>query len=302
MAIKHLVLSGGGTIGLYYVGILKYLQEHSHWNRTDLCSVHATSIGAIIGTLLILIPEWSMFESYVVHRPWCELFDVSRIDFMGAYTMRGIFDVSYIERVFSPALLAADLSSDITLRELFEWSSVDLHVFSARVAETDPLAVVDISHATHGNMRLVDAIHMSCALPILFTPIADTANNAYYIDGGMGANYPIAHCTCIDTEATLGLRYVYNSALTTDTMSVLDYMNMLFSKIIQHINQLNMAQKASLPCVRYEIVHAISVDPMAIYRIMACITCSEERMRCVQEGYATALNWANQQGTSSSAK
>ena len=50
--IQHLVLSGGGLLGISYIGLFKYFEENNTLN--NLKTVTGCSIGAIFGTLLII--------------------------------------------------------------------------------------------------------------------------------------------------------------------------------------------------------------------------------------------------------
>ena len=46
-----------------------------------------------------------------------------------------------------------------------------------------------LNYKTHPDLKIYDAIHMSCSLPIIFDPIKINGN--FYIDGGLYANAPI---------------------------------------------------------------------------------------------------------------
>ena len=48
--IKHLVLSGGGLLGISYIGLFKYFEEHK--TLSNIKSITGCSAGAIFGSLL----------------------------------------------------------------------------------------------------------------------------------------------------------------------------------------------------------------------------------------------------------
>ena len=58
MTIKHLVISGGGPLGLRYLGALKKLEQEEFWNLDNIESIYGTSVGAIIGAFICLKYDW----------------------------------------------------------------------------------------------------------------------------------------------------------------------------------------------------------------------------------------------------
>lgn len=58
MTIKHLVISGGGPLGLRFLGALEHLEQHNYWKLQDIESIYATSIGSIIAVFICLAFDW----------------------------------------------------------------------------------------------------------------------------------------------------------------------------------------------------------------------------------------------------
>jgi predicted acylesterase/phospholipase RssA len=52
MTIKHLVISGGGPLGLRYLGALEKLEQEEFWKLENIESIYGTSIGSIIGAFI----------------------------------------------------------------------------------------------------------------------------------------------------------------------------------------------------------------------------------------------------------
>ena len=52
--IRHLVISGGGTLGFSYYGILKETNEMELWQYDNIKTIYGTSIGAILATVICL--------------------------------------------------------------------------------------------------------------------------------------------------------------------------------------------------------------------------------------------------------
>jgi predicted acylesterase/phospholipase RssA len=189
MTIKHLVISGGGPIMVQALGAIQHLEERKFINVTDIETIYGTSAGAIIGTLLCLKFDWETINDYIIKRPWQDVFTIKVENIFEAYSKKGLFDIKIIEKCFKPLLDAKDISLDVTLSELYKFSNIELHMYSFEINE---YKIQDISYLTHPNLSLITAIHMTCSLPILVTPVC--IDDKCYIDGGMACNYPINFC------------------------------------------------------------------------------------------------------------
>jgi predicted acylesterase/phospholipase RssA len=187
--IKHLVVSGGSIWGFTGFGILFEAIECGFLNMADIESAYATSVGSIVTCMLILkINHHTLFD-YLLKRPWETVCKQSKHSVLEIYDAKGLFHKGFIENAFISLFHAVDLSIDITLKEFYEWSKVDFHIYTT---ELNQFKYVDLSHATHPDWRLMDAIYASCSIPFIFAPII--IGEDCYIDGGIFANYPIQMC------------------------------------------------------------------------------------------------------------
>ena len=196
MTIKHLVIAGGGPLGLCFLGALEHLHEKKIWNIQDIQSVYATSIGTIIGTFICLKYDWETLNKYIIERPWHDAFRVTGKQIFDAYRKKGLFDKKLAEIIFSPLLKAKDLSVDITLKEFYEYSKIDFHLYAF---ELNKFETCDFSHKTHPDLSLMQALTMSCALPGIFMPVC--IDNGCYIDGGVMCNFPSGYCLAEHPES-----------------------------------------------------------------------------------------------------
>jgi len=207
MPIKHLVISGGGPILVQVLGALQHLEKQQFIDLTNIESIYGTSAGAIVGVLICLKFDWETINDYIIKRPWQDVFSIKVENIFDAYTKKGIFDHKTIEKCFRPLLDAKDLSMEITLEEFFCYSNIELHLFSFEINE---YKVQDISHISHPQLPLITAIQMTCAIPVLLTPVC--IDNKCYVDGGMSSNYPLIHCieSGKNTDEILGFKNKYD--------------------------------------------------------------------------------------------
>lgn len=208
MTIKHLVLSGGGPIGFRFLGILEELNRHNYWSIEDIKTIHATSIGTIVGSFLCLKYDWETLNKYIIERPWNDVFKLNIKQILEVYYKKGLYDKKIVETVFKPLLAAKDLSLNITLKEFYEYSKIEFFLYTF---ELNQFQTVELSYKTHPDLTLIEAISMSCALPGIFIPIC--FNNGCYIDGGVMMNYPINYAVeNYNEDEILALNYIKDSS------------------------------------------------------------------------------------------
>ena len=191
MTSKHLVIAGGGPSGLFTYGAAKYLAKENFWNIDDIETIYGTSIGAFIGAVIALKHEWDVLDDYIIKRPWEKLIELSPECLFKVWEEKGIFGDEFIREALKPLLEAQDLSLDITLKEFYDYSKIELHLFAVNINEC-PLKPVNISYKTFPELSLIKAIYISSAIPFIFKPVI--INNACYVDGGILVNFPLELC------------------------------------------------------------------------------------------------------------
>lgn len=238
MTIKHIVLSGGGQIVFNYFGIIKQLFEEQFINKEELKSIYASSAGSVIGVILCLNYNWSDIEDYIIRCPWNQKINLKLDMIMNAYSTKGIYDTKLFEIILKPLFFGNDLSIDITMKELFDFSNIDLHIFSF---ELNSFEHVNISHTTHPDLKVLDALRMSCSYPTLISPLC--VDDKCYVDGGFTRNYPLNDC--IEEQITnedekdeiLGIKNKstkYDTIINQDS-SIMDFLKIILQKLTKQI-------------------------------------------------------------------
>tara|TARA_B110000977_G_C11086554_1_gene494916 strand:+ start:4846 stop:5889 length:1044 start_codon:yes stop_codon:yes gene_type:complete len=189
MPIKHLIFSGGGPVGLITHGAIKELLNHKFINYEDIKSIYSTSIGSINGFFFLLNLNNEWIDDFIVKRPWENLLNFSSSDYFNLFFTKGLCDDNFFINCFKPLFLAGDIDINITLKEFYEINKIDWHIFTSNI---NKFTKVDLSHKTHPDLTIIEAITMSCAIPIIIEP--PFYNNEYYIDGGIFCNCPTYEC------------------------------------------------------------------------------------------------------------
>jgi predicted acylesterase/phospholipase RssA len=198
--IKQLVLSGGNVWGFSMLGILLEAIQTGFLHMDDIQTIHATSVGSLVGVVVSLKIEPQLIRDYFIKRPWDSLCKKNRYSILDIYDEKGIVHRGFLENLFSPLFKSIELPVETTLKELYEYNGIDFHIYTT---ELNTFTLVDISFKTHPDWSVIDTIHASCAVPLLFKPFIH--DGKCYIDGGFLLNYPITKCKCENLTEVLGI-------------------------------------------------------------------------------------------------
>jgi predicted acylesterase/phospholipase RssA len=207
MTIKNIVLSGGCHTFYQSLGIIQTLEKNDIWKIENIEKIYGTSAGALLGAILCLKFDWDTLNDYFLDRPWHDVYNIDINTIFSIFSKKGFFNRNQIETSFKPLLHAKDLSLDITLKEFYKYSNIELHVFTFDV---NHFKLEDISYKTNPDLSLITALYMSSALPIMFSPVC--IDNKCYIDGGFVTNYPLIFCIEQNSnlDEILGIKNVFD--------------------------------------------------------------------------------------------
>ncbi len=254
MTIKHIVISGGGPTGLLSYGAAKYLEQQQFWNMNDIESIYGTSIGALFGVILSLQYDWETLDKYIIKCPWDEILQKNSTfnDVLDVYTNKGIMSGDFFDIIMKPLLLAKELTLDVTLDELYRFNKKEIHIITV---ELNTFQRVNLSYKTHPSLKVMDAIKMSCAFPVLFSPkvfietelnkkeegrVEEGKRVCCYIDGGVMCNYPVNICIedqqC-DPDEILGFRNMWEKHHETidGDSSLVDFLKICVKQMIRKL-------------------------------------------------------------------
>jgi predicted acylesterase/phospholipase RssA len=284
--IKHIVIPGGSIYGFSYYGVLRYLSQEKILNIDDLKTIHATSVGSIIGTLLALKYDWSELDNYLINRPWHLLFKFSLHSVIGSFQNNGIFGIDIIKELFMPLFNAKDIPIDISMKDFYDLSKIELHFFAVNFCTFE---LIDISHKTFPEWTLIEAIYASSCAPILFKPFLK--NGSIYIDGGILSNCPLRQLIddkSIDPifDEIVSLNCVRESKTTCDefsNMTLFKFIIILISKIIQSIQKRNLESEINK-------MNHILIDQnfIPVYDVHSIVNNHEHRILLIEHGVNSA--------------
>ena len=238
MVIKHIVISGGGPTGLLSYGVVKHLAQQGFWSHDTIETIYGTSVGSLIGAMVCLKHDWPTLDDYIIKRPW-EKVIVDSLEMFELFSCKGVAKLKLLDDIMQPLLESKDLTLAVTLREFYEHSRISLNIFTV---ELNAFKKVQLSHTTHPDLPLMDAIKMSSCMPMLFQPIV--RDGCCYIDGGIMVNYPLRECledTRCPPDEVLGLcnRWSNPNESIKEHSSLLEYVRFINLQLTRLVNARN---------------------------------------------------------------
>jgi len=285
--VTHLVLSGGGVAGFTFYGILRETHRNGLWKLDNIQTMYGTSIGAVLAVILALNYEWEILDTYLIKRPWQNIFKFDVYSILNVFDKKGIFNIKIFEEIMAPLFAGMEMPLNITLKEFYEKTGKEIHIFSTELNSMKP---VDISYKTHPDWSVVQSIYCSSALPIVFEPhielhSGEPDNHKCYVDGGFFINYPLTQCiqdTGANPDEILAVNKLQNTSdipIGRDT-TFFDYILIAFNHLFDIV--LNQYQGGTTVTVPHEFT--IIDGAITLQSILDTAMSMDERIRLIQVG------------------
>lgn len=176
-----LVICGGGAKCISTLGLLGKLDAEGYLHNVKYVS--ACSAGAYIMALYLLgVKPMKILEAIPldVNLEW----DVEHLLMLS--DRKGVFRIKRFTKKFRKMVEEYSGCEDITMKKFYEITG---KTFFIEVVDVDDREHLYISHETHPDTLLFDAIHASSSIPPIFTPVK--INGKKCVDGGLVTNLPI---------------------------------------------------------------------------------------------------------------
>lgn len=176
------VLSGGGEKGILELGALHYYHEKGLYIPEKIKEYAGASIGAAISLLLICgyIPMDIFSEIYGIDN----FFGVNSQSIWDIFKYMGLMSIDgFIQNI--ERLVERKVGFIPTLSRLKEITGKTLTVSAVNVSN---MVQEKYGPYTHPNLSAINAVKISCNLPILFQCLK--YNNLFMADGGILNNFP----------------------------------------------------------------------------------------------------------------
>lgn len=307
--ITTLILSGGGPSFIQTLGTLATLYpDTATATMQNIRTIYACSAGAMCAIFFCLVchhrtalpppsPEsactWTAVADYIIGRPWEDIFTIDAGRIIAAFSTRGLFDRRTLETVYESFFEVLGIPINITMAEFYnQVAPVELHFFTF---ELHDFQLVDLSHVTHPDLPLFEALHMTCSLPIFMSPVlhavgTTTPTHKCYMDGGVITNYPLRQCLAAGTDpkTILGIKNVYDTAdkstrVVSPTSSLFDYFTAFIFRMVDRIKDPDDAE------IPYEI--RSPTEYMNIHNVTLAVSSKIMRRQMWEFGANIGRTW-----------
>ena len=222
-------LSGGGVKGLIELGALHYYYEKKLYDPTVVHTYAGTSIGSVIS--LLLICGYTPMEIFTRVYTTDQFFDLGACQSPWDVIQRsGLMSINGFAAKIGD-LVKEKMGEIPTLGKLQKQTGKTLISAVGNVTKTTGEY---FSPDTHPNLNSLDAVKMSCNLPIIFQKISYKGN--CYTDGGLTDGFPI-HQVDDGHSPILGI-VVSGTGCSLKDSSFFGYMYRLINMTINTITKL----------------------------------------------------------------
>jgi NTE family protein len=182
--VENLVLSGGGLLGISYIGLFRYLEEN-HATK-QIKTVIGSSAGAILGMLFIIGYSHSQIYDKLKDMKFSEYIPITADSLINLMRVKGVNSCSNIVQFLKNALLDKTGREDTTFRQLYERFGIAFKIGATNLT-TSRFELLD--HTNHPDLPVYLAVKASIAIPFVFEPVI--IGEYLYCDGGLCDNLPI---------------------------------------------------------------------------------------------------------------
>lgn len=263
MTIKHIVISGAAYNGIDLVGILTELFENKVFKRDDIKSVYGSSAGAIVLAIWMLGIEKEILFDFIIRKPWNKIYTFKAEMFLELFNSKGMLDEKLIHEIMNPLLRSKDLSPDITLSEFYIYTNIKFTIYTTHF---NTWKGIPITSESHPDLKLIDALYMSSAMPVIFKPIV--MKGEIYVDGAVTKHYPIKSALAdgCNKQEILGITvYRPDEHAVDESTNFIQYIGSMMNNMIGAISAL---EDIDIPnCIRHSAprmgseIEAVLSDP-----------------------------------------
>lgn len=248
--IYNTVCLGGGSIkALYQLGILNLLHEKNILKYENIDTFVGTSAGAIIVFLLNLqYTPIEIFMEILKINKWMD-FNITLDHILNLTKDGGIFDISHFMKHVED-LIYKKLSIIPTLHDLYLMTNKKLTIVTTNITTRE---IEYLNYETHPRLSCIDALKMSCSIPIIFKYVIYDDN--IYVDGGLLENFPINYVQHNEHNNIIG---ICTEGLSDIDYNFYSYVYTLFSLPIiklqrQCVDYANIISKNSERCLIFNM-------------------------------------------------
>lgn len=276
---RRLILSGGGIKVTATIGSIKILHERGHLNSLkEVCGVSAGAWMALMVACRIPIET---IERLILELDFGQIRNLSTDSLIGFPETFGFDDGSkFINLLNTIFRIVLKLDPDITFADLaankanigFRCWAVDLITSGQR----------EFSVKETPDVKIIDALRASMALPVYFTPIIDSITGHMLTDGGVQGNMPLQYLSEDECRESLAIGFSNGQeSIQKNPEDLMSFMRSVMGCLIHQNNEALLVKWNHL-------IIKIPVDEFPSWNFEAS---REDRLMLLQKGIEATKTW-----------
>jgi len=189
MKIDTIILSGGSTKGISFLGTFNYLIENKYIDR-DLKNIKKIICvsASFLFTLMILFHEsdFIQMKKDMLDFNFVDFLDINDISLKNLFNNYGLINKNKNHIYIKKLLKEKYNKENLSLLSLYKKTNIHIIV---KVSNITKKKIEYIDHINNPKINIFKLIQMTTAMPIIFQPVK--YKNDIYIDGGLCGNLPI---------------------------------------------------------------------------------------------------------------
>jgi predicted acylesterase/phospholipase RssA len=211
--ITHLVLSGGGLLGLSYIGLFKYLFEQDAIK--GIKSITGCSAGSMFGSLFAIGYKYDEFAQIAKNINFKEYLNINADSIINFMKLKGLESGTNLSNLIKQKIKDKTGDENITFSQVLKKYNINLQIGVTNLSKS---TFEIMNSSTNPDLPIYIAIKASIAIPFIFEPVV--IGNDIYCDGGLLDNLPIEYVINLEKE-TLSSKNT-SSNTTADVVESID--------------------------------------------------------------------------------
>ena len=186
----EVILSGGNFATMAFFGSIQALVDKEEMDISQVKRWVGTSGGAVVAFLLSLGYEPQGIFNVIRQIPLDKISHVTSDKWLSFFDNYGLHDTGRFRGIFATMMTHLGWSPDTDFQTFYEQTETEL-VFTSYCLNSS--SVVLLNHTTTPDLKVLDGLCMSIAVPFLFYPVS--YQNRLYVDAFTVSNIPVEFCS-----------------------------------------------------------------------------------------------------------
>lgn len=199
MPRRTLVLSSGGILGVVYGGAFRCMEEKGV-SLADFESVYGTSVGGLVGLLVVLGMNYRSIRSLLINLPMDSLLHITSNSILRVADTCGLDSGRQLRKLTRSILYRILRREKPTLGELFQLTG---KMFTVNAVDIRTGQVVYLGTNRTPEILVEDAICATAAIPFIYAPVR--IHDMVLVDGAVGEALMLQQVPKEDIPTTLAL-------------------------------------------------------------------------------------------------